>query len=122
MDAVTVIVTTSPARSDPELDLLRTTFASLRLAGLAGCRKILVADRFSVGKSRSGEHGGLLPEGRIRNYEKRCASFRDAEWARGVEVLELESWHGFALATAAALARVVRRAACRRERARECAH
>jgi hypothetical protein len=26
--AITVIVTTSPARSDPELDMLRTTFAS----------------------------------------------------------------------------------------------
>jgi hypothetical protein len=101
---VTVIVTTSPARSDPELDLLRTTFASLELGGLGQCRKLLVCDCFSVGKSRGGEHSGLLSAERVRSYRARCASFRLAEWARDVEVLELESWHGFAWATAAGLA------------------
>lgn len=32
---VTVLVTTSPARSDPELDLLRACLSSLALGGLS---------------------------------------------------------------------------------------
>jgi hypothetical protein len=60
-DLVTVIVTTSPSRSDPEVDLIRTTFACLQLAGLDRCRKLLVCDHFGVGKlTKSGEHGGVL--------------------------------------------------------------
>jgi hypothetical protein len=45
---MTVIITTSPARSDPDVDLLRATLASLDVAGggLAKCHRILVCDHF----------------------------------------------------------------------------
>ena len=47
--SVTVLVTTSPTRSDPELELLRRTFDSLALAGLGRCRTLLLCDHFEVG-------------------------------------------------------------------------
>ena len=106
-EAVTVVMTTSPSRSDPDLSMLRATFASLALAGLQGCRQILVCDHFEVGATRRGkDHGGRLPQDQIDRYRQRLDAFRSAAWAAHVEVLELEHWHGFGLACRAALERV----------------
>jgi len=49
------------------------------------------------------EHGGRLPLDRIAKYHERLAQFRMASWAAGVEVVQLEEWHGFALAVKHAL-------------------
>jgi hypothetical protein len=45
---ITVVVTTSPMRSDPDLDILKSTFGSLALAGLQNCRMILVCDQLET--------------------------------------------------------------------------
>jgi hypothetical protein len=45
---ITVVVTTSPMRSDPDLDILKSTFGSLALAGLQNCRMILVCDQLEI--------------------------------------------------------------------------
>ena len=108
-EVVTVIVTTSPSRSDPEPGMLLSTLASLELAGLSDCRILLVADKFSVGVPRKGgRRCGRLPADRIEAYEER----NDAVmlWAKKhlerMEILVLDSWHGFALAVKRALGRV----------------
>lgn len=106
-DHVTVVVSTSPVKSDPDLELLHATFASFQLAGMSECRCILVCDYFGVGASRSGEHGGVRPQALIDNYRARIEAFKEAEWAHHVDVLELESWHGFALGIRRALDLVV---------------
>jgi hypothetical protein len=135
---ITVVVTTSPMRSDPDLDLLSTTFGSLSLAGLQSCRKILVCDRLETDTSapeqaaaqppaHSAEQAaahepdicqregaeqkfrgfkkGSLPSAYLRRYSERLAALRQAVWVRDmkIEILELDSWHGFALATRRAL-------------------
>ena len=109
---VTIVVTTSPMRSDPELDILETTFGSLALAGLEGCRKILVCDHLEIDVAASttttkfrGFKKGCLPPEYIQRYRQRLENLREAQWAhdKKIEVLELESWHGFALATLRAL-------------------
>jgi hypothetical protein len=74
------------------------------LAGLGPCRKLLVCDHFEVGvPGKKGWHGGRLSQHLVSNYRRRLALLRDADWAAGVEVLELEDWHGFGLATKRAL-------------------
>ena len=106
---VTVIITTSPARSDPDIDLVRATVLSLELAGLAQCRTILVCDHFEAASagSKCSEHGGVLSADRVRSYRARLDALRHAEFTSSrhmnMEFLELQSWHGFALATFAAL-------------------
>ena len=121
---ITVVVTTSPMRSDPDLDILETTFGSLSLAGLEGCRKILVCDHLNVDtqtvhgpshapsdSSNSGTQKfrgfkkGFLPPEYIARYERRLAALREADWVRdmNIELLELDSWHGFSLGTLRAL-------------------
>ena len=106
-EAVTVVVTTSPVHTDPDLGMIQATFASFEMAGLGQCRKLLVCDHFDCGVPRgrraAGEHGGVLPEERITAYKERTALFRQAEWALGTEILELSEWHGFGLATKRAL-------------------
>lgn len=111
----TVIVTTSPARSDPDLDMLRAVYKSLAHAGLADARKILVCDHFNPGKAKKGGcHKGMVPQDEVDRYMERIAAFKaslagggeaggEGSWARGTTVLELDHWHGFALATHAAL-------------------
>lgn len=109
---ITIIVTTSPMRCDPDTDILETTFASLSLAGLQACRKILVCDSLNVDstpvspgtKFKGFKKGYLRPE-YLERYRQRLAMMREATWAREmkVELLELETWHGFALATLRAL-------------------
>jgi hypothetical protein len=56
---VTVVVTTSPARSDPELDLLRATLTSLQHGGLHLCPVVLVCDKFSAGVPKGGARTGV---------------------------------------------------------------
>lgn len=101
-------MTTSPTRSDPDLDLLRTCFDSLSLAGLERCRQILVCDHFDVGPTRNAgrEHGGRLPQANVDRYRQRLAALREAPWASHVELLELDHWHGFGLACRRALGEV----------------
>lgn len=109
---ITIIVTTSPMRSDPDLDILETTFGSLALAGLEDCRKILVCDHLEIDTATTntttkfkGFKKGQLPAEYIQRYRQRLLNIREAQWALDgkIEVLELESWHGFALATLRAL-------------------
>jgi hypothetical protein len=117
-DLVTVIVTTSPMRSDPELGVLEIVFASLKLAGLEECRKVLVCDHLEADdrgngnrvhakdRKKQGLKVGHVSSAHLVRYRERLRMFRAAEWASGVEVLELESWHGFSRATERALAEV----------------
>ena len=149
---VTVVVTTSPMRSDPDLDILSTTLGSLSFAGLQDCRKILVCDHLDLethaspspaqevqvkreerahaqqeqqGRQEHAQTGrqhsiptlapnepkfrgfkrGHLPREYLDRYSERLSALRRAHWVRamGVELLELQSWHGFALATLRAL-------------------
>jgi len=85
--------------------MLRKTFASLSLAGLAGCRKLLVCDHFDVGTTNnsSREHGGRLPQENVDRYRARLASLKMVGWASAIEIIELDHWHGFGLACRAAL-------------------
>jgi hypothetical protein len=117
-DLVTVIVTTSPMRSDPELGVLEIVIASLKLAGLEECRKVLVCDHLEADEGGAGNRAhakdrkkqglklGHVPSAHLARYRERLRMFRAAKWASGVEVLELESWHGFSRATERALAEV----------------
>lgn len=110
--SVTVVVTTSPYRSDPELAVLQTTFASLALAGLDKCRKLLVCDHLEVSECSPAEAAqkngrslkkGSLSQLHIDRYNERLAALKHASWAKDITVLELKSWHGFARATQRAL-------------------
>eukprot|EP00961_Rhodomonas_salina_P183286 2473936-Rhodomonas_salina.2 len=110
---VTVVVITSPMRSDPDLDILETLFSSLALAGLAQCRKLLVCDHLDVEvnfdtSKFKGFKKGRLPKDYLERYRARIALLQHAPWARamGISVLQLPTWHGFALATKTALAHV----------------
>jgi hypothetical protein len=119
-DLVTVVVTTSPMRSDPELGVLQLVFESLKLAGLADCRRILVCDHLNAdvgevdrgdrthakSRKKQGLKLGHVPAAHLARYRERLRNIRSADWARGVEVLELEEWHGFSRATERALAEV----------------
>jgi hypothetical protein len=90
--SVTVLLTTSPSRSDPDLEMLRITLASLAFAGLASCRRILLCDFFETDETPSdtgrkiGIHNGRLPAKRVAAYRERIALFREAGWAAGTEV------------------------------------
>lgn len=109
---VTVIITTSPLRSDPDVSMLHTTFQSLSLAGLSYCRKLLIVDHFDVGEPRLRKQSGRLPQANIDNYNERIKNFRSATWAEGTEVVELSEWHGFALAVKSALSLVTTPLVC----------
>ena len=109
---ITVVVTTSPMRCDPELEMLETVFASLRLVGLHACRKLLVCDNKEEEEeepvTQAGEDAitlkrSSLPKPFMARYRERMRNLRKAPWAQDVEVVELTSWHGFALATRHAL-------------------
>lgn len=52
---ITVVVTTSPMRCDPELEMLELVFASLAFAGLERCRKLLVCDHKEEGEPPGAE-------------------------------------------------------------------
>lgn len=105
---ITVVFTTSPMRSDPELDVLERAFASLSLAGLEQCPKILMCDHFTAtndppGTKKVNLKAGCLPREYVERYHARLAQFKKAEWSNCVQVVELPKWHGFALATQQAL-------------------
>lgn len=103
-DLITVVVTTSPTCSDPDLDLIRATFASFSCANFESCPKILVADCFDEGEMIKGAyHKGTLPIDHIDRYNMRLQNFSEAHWAKDVQLLKLESWHGFAKSTERAL-------------------
>ena len=67
--------------------------------------QLLVCDHFEIGptKNASREHGGRLPQENIDRYRERLKALRAAPWAAHLQVLELESWHGFGLACRRAL-------------------
>ena len=115
---VSVVVTTSPMRCDPELEMLEAVFDSLRLAGLGGCRTILICDHKEerppvpprAGPEGGGPGGGsitlkreTLPRPFMERYRERMARLREAAWAADVEIVELDRWHGFALGVRRAL-------------------
>ena len=109
---ITVVVTTSPMRCDPELDMLEAAFASLALAGLHVCRQVLICDHKDDGDDAKTSAAGdeaislkkaSLPKQFMMRYRERMAKLRGAPWAANVEIVELDSWHGFALATCRAL-------------------
>ena len=103
---VTIIVTTSPIPSDPDLDLLRAVYKSFEAVGLGYCPKIVVCDHFDACEKakKGGGHKGKLPAARIAAYKERISKFRQAEFSNGTHVLELDKrWHGFAMATKRAL-------------------
>ena len=101
---ITVIVTTSPMRSDPDLDILETTFGSLHLAGLHICRKILVCDSLNVDTTTfhgpdhapsdlptpetkfRGFKKGFLPLEYIERYRARLQALRAAQWVRDAKM------------------------------------
>ena len=93
---VTVVVTTSPMRSDPELDMLEAVFGSLALVGLGACRKILVCDYKEASEEAAAAASadeaptlkkGSLPAAYVQRYRERLLRLREAAWARDVEVL-----------------------------------
>lgn len=113
---VTVIVTTSPMRSDPECEVLKIVFRSLQLVELHNCRRILLCDHFQkcAGRQSGADSGGGqdYPKGGASNlkggvvaatqwlrYQQRLQRLRLASWTKGVEIIELDEWHGFSLAT-----------------------
>ena len=109
--SVTVVVTTSPMRGDPELEMLEIVFASLRLAGLHACRKLLICDNKNEDAEGAADETitlkrATLPKPFMLRYRERMARLKRAEWAADVEVVELPNWHGFALGTRHALSLV----------------
>lgn len=109
----TVLITTSPVISDPDPWMLEQVFSSLELAGLSNCRTILIIDHFTEGNPRKRRPCGRISADRLAAYEARSASIiksaRDGMFGNGLkqlEVLQLRSWHGFALAVKRALEEV----------------
>mmetsp|Transcript_27514 Transcript_27514/g.40654 ORF Transcript_27514/g.40654 Transcript_27514/m.40654 type:complete len:302 (+) Transcript_27514:168-1073(+) len=110
----TVLITTSPVISDPDPRMLGQVLSSLNLVGLSKCRTILIMDHFTEGNPRKRRLCGRIPADRLAAYEARCTSIvqsvRDGLFGDGLkerlEVLQLKSWHGFALAVMRALEEV----------------
>ena len=63
-----------------------------------------MCDHFDIGPpTRSKAHGGRLPAEHIARYEQRLGALREAPWAAHIELLRLQSWHGFGHACRAGL-------------------
>lgn len=106
-DLLTVIVTTSPVRSNPSTDLLEEVFESLRLAlGTESCRKIVVFDGYIVHKVKCEKKGRITEDMenkykeyilRVKNLSKSSTLFENTSF------LVLEERHGFGHAVKKAL-------------------
>jgi hypothetical protein len=101
MPAVTVVMNTSPIKSNPSSDLLEKTAASFDLVpGLQQCPKLIICDGYRVAKKRKKYD---ITETEAAAYEQFKNSVR--EFSRdpssvffGAQILELEGRHGFGLA------------------------
>ncbi|KAL0487432.1 hypothetical protein AKO1_000836 [Acrasis kona] len=67
-DRITVVVTTSPTRSNPSIDVVKTVFDSFKkVQGVHECRKILVFDGYDIAKENQKT---LFSSGRISLEEE----------------------------------------------------
>jgi len=107
---LTIIVVTSPSRSCPSTRLLQRVFASFALVpGLQECRKISVADGFTISERRSHKRGAILAEEQAQylEYIERVGELtRSHSDFQHCDLLALPSRHGFGWAVREALARV----------------
>ncbi len=105
---LTVVVTTSPARCNPSLEMLERVVASFAVVpGLAGCRVIVVAD----GCKRGAKHRpsrGIVSEDAADRYDAFLAALESASAGggsplRGVDVIRQPGREGFGFAVRRAL-------------------
>lgn len=110
-EKLTVILTTSPVGRHPDTDLIDEVIGSMQLVdGVHECRLIIVCDGY---RCESGEgvaftqpkyRVGIVDPASAANYEEYKARLRAKALASStLEVLELESRHGFGFAVKAAL-------------------
>ena len=89
-DRITVVITTSPVRSNPDMSILSQVLNSLLLVpGLEGARKLIVCDGYRLGKQCRFKLGRIMPEheGKYADYKARLHTlvqegqgpFRNAE-------------------------------------------
>jgi hypothetical protein len=98
---VTVVMNTSPIKSNPSTDLLARTAASFKhVPGLQDCPKLIICDGYRVLKKRKKYD---ITESEAAAYEEfkksvRAFSHDPSSVFFGAIVLELEGRHGFGLA------------------------
>ena len=102
-DVLTVVITTSPTRSNPSTKMLEFVVASFDLVPhLQACRKVIVCDGYSVSSSRSSHKGGVIrpdEEARYLEYIDRIRALsREHPHFLGATVVPLQSRHGFGYA------------------------
>lgn len=109
---MSVVITTSPVRSDPCVDLIVLTLSSLDCVGLAKCPVYIFADKFhenEAGKALRHQRNGCVSREMLEAYEERLQRLEklveanELPWTKNCTVIRLEAWHGFGWATKAAL-------------------
>eukprot|EP00668_Euglena_longa_P045899 GGOE01061582.1.p1 GENE.GGOE01061582.1~~GGOE01061582.1.p1 ORF type:complete len:334 (+),score=92.96 GGOE01061582.1:121-1122(+) len=114
-ERLSVVIITSPSRSNPATDMLQEVVESLGLCpGLAQCPKVIVFDGFRVNDEAAKRNGcwrgGLISAAHVELYEQYIADVhRLAEWHpafQNTRLLVLDSHHGFAFALGRALSLV----------------
>lgn len=77
-DLLTIVVTTSPARSNPSLEMMETVVSSFRLIpGLSCCRLMIVCDGCNVGKKHRPSRG-IVSEDAAERYQQFIDALRVA--------------------------------------------
>lgn len=111
-EAVTVVVTTSPVPSHPSTALLDHVVASFELAGLSGCRLLIVCDGFCV-QERPRPKRGIVTEAMATGYREFVGEIvRRFTGSDRVAVVVLQEHAGFGYAVKAALERVATPLVC----------
>ena len=108
---LTIVLTTSPIKTHPSTRLIEEVFESAAvLAGLGGCRKIIVADGVKVREHDKFRSGICTPDAMANygHYLSRLDALTKTEGSPlcGAELLALDERHGFAHALRRGLMRV----------------
>eukprot|EP00667_Euglena_gracilis_P019668 EG_transcript_21107 len=117
-ERLSVVIVSSPTRSNPATDMLQEVVASLALGpGLAACPKVVVFDGYRVNDAAAARNGcwrgGLISTAHVERYERYIDDVRrlgehDPAFAN-TQLLVLDQRLGFAFALERALALVATR-------------
>lgn len=111
---ISVVVTTSPVRSNPSTDLLERVLLSLHLVGLAHVPRIIVCDGYKISAGKSNHKAGKISVAEAERYSEYIQKLQEratgAESVRSAyfrtQILVLPDHHGFGFAVKSALAEV----------------
>jgi hypothetical protein len=117
---LTIVVTTSPLRHNPDTSMMEATMQSLHLAeGCLDAAKIIVCDGYTIKRTNVGRKGrqsyrqGVITEAHVPMYQEyknalqRLIDGADSSSPfQNTRLLELASHHGFGFGVRAALQHV----------------